>query len=414
MELAVIGISHQQAPIEIREAITFTECKKIKSIITLLDYGISEVVILATCNRSEVYIYAEQVDDKIKKVKQFFQIYSGLTIIIDYLFVKKNRKAISYLFRVSAGLESLVLGEDQILGQVKKAYELARSLGASKKVLNRLFQQSVATAKEIKTKTKISHNPLSMSYIAVKFLKDKVETLKNKNILIIGTGKISKLALNYLMQEEMDTIYIASRSIKKGMELKLKYRNITPLDYDLRYTVLNNVDIVLSATSAPHLVLKKEEMPKLNGSLVVIDIAMPRDIDPNINKLDNISLYNMDFLKSIQHENIENRKRLSSSVQSFIDNEVYAFEEWLEMSSLDPTIKSLNDKCKEVCEESLSYLFNRLELSNKEMKLIDSVLESSLKRLVREPIVNLKQMKDKEKRESCAKVIEELFNIEKA
>lgn len=411
MDLAVIGISHQQAPIDIREAVTFTESKKLKSISMLLDMGIEEVIIIATCNRSEIYVCSHQIDESIKKVKQFFKTYSKLEVISNYVFIKKNEKAIRHLFRVSSGLDSLILGEDQILGQVKTAHELALSIGSSRKVLNRLFQQSIVTSKTVKTKTKISHHPISMSYIAIQFLKEKLVTLKNKKVLIIGTGEISTLAISYLVREEMGAIYVASRKLEKSRKLQHKYIDIVPIDYELRYTMINEVDIVLSATGAPHLVLEKNKFPKLSRPLIVMDIAMPRDVDPHITNINHVSLYNMDVLKNIQLANIESRKKLACSAQGIIDKEVIAFMEWLELSTIDPTIKSLNDRCQEIREQSLDYLFRRLELSAKEKKLIDGVVESALKRLVREPIINLKKIKDKDKRNECIKIVDELFKI---
>ena len=174
MNVAVIGLSHQEAPIEIREMASFSEAKKIEATSMLLDLGIEEVIILSTCNRSEIYIASSTLDEDIKLVKDFYSRYFKSDKISDYIFIKKKDEAINYLYRVCSGLDSIVIGEDQILGQVKDALMTAMELDASKKFMNKLFREAITTAKNIKSTYKISENPLSISYIGVKFLKEKI------------------------------------------------------------------------------------------------------------------------------------------------------------------------------------------------------------------------------------------------
>ena len=411
MEIAVIGVTHHLASVETREVVSFTDSKKMATINDLLDQGIAEVVILSTCNRSEIYICSEQLDEKIAYIQSFFQKFSGISHIETYLFVKKQEAAIKHLFRVSAGLDSIVLGEDQILGQVKEAHEFAMNLGSSKKNLNRLFRQGIVTAKQIKNTTKISEQPLSISYIAVKFLRDKIGTFKNQKILVIGVGEMSSLALAYLVEEKPQAIYLANRNLTKSYQLQERYPTVQPIPYEQRYEILNQVDLVLSATAAPHVILKNEQVPNLNRNLVMMDIALPRDIDPAIGDLEGVQLYDLDILKSIQTTNEKRRQALAEVANEIIYEETITFMEWLELTSLDLTIKSLNDRCLEIQENSLNYLFKKVDLTPKEQQLVEWVMTSALKRLVREPIVNLKQIKDQGKREDYIKLIEELFNI---
>ena len=206
MNIGVVGVNHNLAPINVREAVSFTDTKKIEVINILLDKEIEEVVIISTCNRSEIYINAENIDIKINELSDFYEQYFGVKDINKYLFKKTNLEAIQHLFEVTAGLDSLVLGEDQILGQVRDAHEFCMKLGATKKVFNKLFRDAITTSKEIKTITKISQQPLSISYIGVKLLKEKIGSLEGKNALIVGLGKMNLLTLNHLEEEKIKNI----------------------------------------------------------------------------------------------------------------------------------------------------------------------------------------------------------------
>ena len=206
MNIGVVGVNHNLAPINVREAVSFTDTKKIEAINILLDKEIEEVVIISTCNRSEIYINAENIDIKINELSDFYEQYFGVKDINKYLFKKTNLEAIQHLFEVTSGLDSLVLGEDQILGQVRDAHEFCMKLGATKKVFNKLFRDAITTSKEIKTITKISQQPLSISYIGVKLLKEKIGSLEGKNALIVGLGKMNLLTLNHLEEEKIKNI----------------------------------------------------------------------------------------------------------------------------------------------------------------------------------------------------------------
>ncbi|MBC5998259.1 glutamyl-tRNA reductase [Romboutsia ilealis] len=411
MDIGVIGVNHNLAPISVREKVSFTDTRKIEAINSLLDKDISEIVILSTCNRSEIYIRSNNIEDRIKIVEDFYEEYFNEKNIKPYLFSKSGKQAIDHLFEVTAGLDSIVLGEDQILGQVKDAHEFSMKLGASKKVFNKLFREAVTTSKEIKSTTKISQQPLSISYIGIKLLKDKLGSLENKNALVVGFGKMSKLTMNHLKEEKVNTIYLANRSHGKYEDIGDDFRNVIPIDYNSRYETLKNVDIVVSATASPHTVLKAEEIPKLDHKIFMMDIALPRDIDSKINEFENIEVYDIDDLKKIHDENDSKRNELAMIGRQTIHSKVEEFIEWLDVADIDPTIQSLNEKCFEIRQDTLDYIFRKVDLDSKDQRIIDKMIGSALKRLVREPILNLKQVKDKGKREEYIKLIEELFEI---
>lgn len=411
MNFAVVGVNHNETPIHIRENVSFTDTQEIEGINFLLDNGISEVVVLSTCNRSEIYIYSDDILKKIEIVKDFYEDFFNVDNIKEYLFCKTGQDAIEHVFRVSAGLDSIVLGEDQILGQVKDAHEFSKQLGASKKVFNKLFREAITASKDIKTTTKISHQPISISYIGIKCLKDRLGSLEGKNALVIGIGKMSKLAMKHLEEEKLNSIYVTNRSYEKLQDIQDEYKNLIPIKYEERYSVLEKVDVVISATASPHTVIKKENMPNLSNTLIMMDIALPRDIDKNIDTLENIEVYDIDDLKKISDENDKKRRELACTGELLIDEKIDEFNDWLETIKIDPTIQSLNDKCTDIREDTLDYIYRKLDLNCKEKKIIDKMLTSALKRLIREPILNLKQIKDSGKQEEYIKIVEELFDL---
>jgi len=411
MDIGVVGVNHNLAPISIREGVSFTDLQKIEAINYLLDKEIEEIVILSTCNRSEIYIQSPNIEEKIKVVEDFYQSFFNSSSVKKYLFSKTNREAIEHIYNVTAGLDSIVLGEDQILGQVKDAHDFSMQLGASKKRFNKLFREAITTSKDIKNTTKISQQPLSISYIGVKFLEDKIGSLEGKNALVIGIGKMSKLTMTHLEEEKVNTIYVSNRSHGKIKEIQHEYKNIVPIEYEDRYKVLNDVDVVISATASPHIVVRYEDMPKLKNKVYMMDIALPRDIDPRINDLENVEVYDIDNLKEIHDKNDKKRKELANIGYKMIDSSINEFVEWVDSTQTDPTIESLNDKCLEIREDTLDYIFRKLDLDNREKKIIDKMMTSALKRLIREPIINLKQTKDKGKREEYIKLVEELFEL---
>ena len=413
MNIGVVGVNHNLAPINVREAVSFTDTKKIEAINILLDSEIDEIVILSTCNRSEIYISGENIQQKVDEVANFYKDYFGVKDIEQYLFKKTTLEAIQHLFDVTAGLDSLVVGEDQILGQVKDAHEFCMKLGATKKVFNKLFRDAVTTSKEIKTITKISQQPLSISYIGVKLLKEKMGTLEGKNALIVGLGKMNLLTLNHLEEENVKNIYIANRNIEKTKEIENKFDNIIPIEYSDRHKIIQekSIDIVISATSSPHLVIKYDDMPKLDKKIYIMDIALPRDIDTKLKELNYVELYDIDDLKEIHDKNDIKRNELAQKAQEIIKIKIDEFTEWLDLTFIDPPIQSLNSKCIEIKEDTLEYIFRKIDLNQREQKIIDKMLGSALKRVIREPIINLKQVKNKGQREEYIKVIEDLFEI---
>lgn len=414
MNFAVVGLNHDTATIDIREKVAFTDSKKIEGINKILDLGIDEVVILSTCNRSEIYIsiYDGKINQKIEELKCFYSEFFNIDDIENYLYFKKNEEAVMHLFKVTSGLDSIVLGEDQILGQVKDSHEFSMEIGGSSKVFNKLFREAVSTSKKIKNTLKISEHPLSISYIGVKFLRNKVESFKNKNALIIGLGKMGKLTLKYLLEEEVDNIYMINRNHKKVVDLSKEYSKVKPVDYYDRYKILNDVDILITATTSPHVIIKKDEIKDINKSLTILDLAIPKDVENCVTDIENITLYDIDDLKDISLENENKRKGLSSKAEKIIKEDINEFYNWLKNTKIDPIIKHFNNKCESIHNDTLEYILRKIDLDSRDEKIISTMINSALKRIIRNPILKLKEIEDEEKREKYIEVLKELFEIE--
>lgn len=412
MKVAVIGVNHHKAPIEIREKVAFTESKKIEAIDTLLDKGIKEVIIISTCNRSEIHIVVknECIDRKIDEVMKFYGEFFKLGDIREFLFYKKGIEAVEHIYRVSAGLDSIVLGEDQILGQVKDSLLFSMEMGASKKILNKLFREAVTTAKKIKRDLKISENPLSISYIGVKFLKEKIGSFEDKKVFIIGAGEMGKLALKHVLEENPKKICMTNRSHERLLNLSLEFPEVETVRYEKRFETLETTDILITATGSPHTVISKEDIAGAKD-IHIMDIALPRDVERDVEELSNVHLYDIDDLKKISDENVKKREELAKLAMEMIKVDMEEFIDWAHRIKVDNAIKSLNEKRVVIENDTYDYLNRKLDLSCRERRIVEKMISSALKRMIREPIINLKEIDEEEKRSQYLSVIDDLFEF---
>lgn len=413
MKVAVVGVNHKLAPIKVREKVAFSEAKKIEATDYFLNNGIEEVVILSTCNRSEIYFRSQilSTEDSISLVKNFYKEFFKIENINEFLFELSGKFALEHLYRVTSGLDSIVLGEDQILGQVREAHLFSMEFGASKKLFNKLFKDAVTTAKEVKQSTKISEIPLSISYIGVKYLKQELGTLEGKKALIVGLGEMGRLAFRHLLEEGIEQVYMCNRNHDKVYDLSKEFPEIIPIDYKDRYECLANVDILMTATSSPHTVIKSSEIKSTKPSLYMMDLALPRDIDPKVKELESVTLYDIDDLTKISMENEQKRQELAKTAMFVVKDKVEEFIVWSDSIKVDPVIKSLNKKCQEIEEDTLNYIYRKMNLGNREKKILEKMLSSALSRVIRDPILKLKSIDEDKKREAYIELMGELFEL---
>lgn len=412
MEVAVIGINHNIAPIEVREKVHFSELKKIEGTSSLIEMGIDEVLILSTCNRSEIFIVSSDIDNAITIAIDFYISFFNDTTIEKYIFTKNRNDAVLHIFEVCCGLDSLVIGEDQILGQVKDALQTAIELKGSSKVLNKLFREAITLTKKIKTKTRLSEKPLSISYLGVKKLKENIDNFSDKKVLCIGLGKMGMLALTHLREYEIDKIYIANRNILKSMEISEQMKDVEIVRYENLKDTISEVDILICATSSPNTIINAKDID-INRvkPLYILDLALPRDVDENVEDNENVFLYGIDSLKIESEENQKLRKELLDDSMEVINKSIDEFNSWKLNIKVDPVLESINKKSQHIKEDTLSYIYRKVDLNHREKKIIDKMIESSMKRLLREAILNLKCTREEEKLDEYVDVLKELFEF---
>lgn len=408
MRFGYIGINYKNAPLAIRDKTAFTDVGKLEFFQKAEAFGITQCMILSTCNRSEVFSFYQTMEQK-NAIRQLYLQSFPDTQIEGLLLTLDEEEAIEYLFRIAAGLESLVLGEDQILGQVKDALDFSKAMGYSKKELNKVVRDAITCAKKIKTELRISEKPLSVSYVGIKEL-ERFCGISGKRVLVIGSGKTAALALTYIYEYGAGSVLACSRTFSHAKNLKQDFPDLGIVPYEDRYEAMEYCDIVISATASPHVIVKKEHF-HCTHPVTFLDLAAPRDIDTALGALADVQIFNLDSLYEIVEANQKERMRLTEISRGWIKEAVQETKEWLLSSRMDPTIESLQQRCNEIVEDSYAYLNRKIEFSAREQKIIKKVLNASLHRLLREPIQELKQLDTREKQDAYEKVVKELFQI---
>lgn len=357
--IQMIGIE-KDTPIEIREKVTFGN--HIRDALKIFKgKGINEVVILSTCHRSEVYFYSGEVE--IEEAKEFFKKYFNIGKIVDpYIYSIKGNDVIEHIFRVACGLESMVVGEDQILVQVKDAIEIAQDEKTSGKILNKLFRDAVTLAKKARSETGINDLALSISYIAVKFIQEVFEDIKGKDAFVIGTGEMGQLAIKNLIAKDVN-VYVTNRTHYRAVDLKNEIPEIEVVPYEEKYKRIAISDIVISATDAPHYTIEYHRFKEVycNKKICMVDIALPRDIDPEISSIKGVSLYTLDDLKKTAEINKNKRIGLISIIERMIDDSIKEFNDWFRTLLIEPYIKEINTFAQSVCKTEFERVANKLK-----------------------------------------------------
>lgn len=408
LQFGYIGINYKDAKLEVRDKVSFSDSRKMDFLQQAEMAGIDQCMILSTCNRSELFFFYKEKEE-LEKMQALYRASFPRVDVEKYLKTACGFEAMEYLFRITAGLESLVPGEDQILGQVKDAQEFSRTLGYGGKELNRVVRDAVTCAKKIKTRLKISENPLSVSYIGIRKLREMCK-IKESRVLVIGSGSTAVLAIRYLYEYGAERVVVCSRTLSHAKDLLTEFPELAVIPYEQRYQEIAESDIVISATASPHLVVQKEHAV-LTHRTIFLDLAAPRDIDDGLREDPLVCLVNLDTLEQISSENRMQREKLVEISKEWIKEAVKETEKWLAGSRVDATIESLQQKCDEIVEDSFSYLNRKMDLGKREQKILKKILKASLHRLLREPILELKQLDSGERQEEYQKVVEELFHL---
>lgn len=420
MFLLTLGLNHKTAPVEVREKLTFPE-QTLHDALTRLSKmpAIEGCTILSTCNRTEIYATVLDVKQGMGNVRQFLAdcLQDEICEIDKYIYTHTLYDSVRHLFKVAAGLDSMILGETQILGQVRLAYQRACEHGATNAILNTLFQQAITVGKRVRTETEIDRNAVSISYAAVELGKQIFGSLEGKAILIIGAGKMSELTAKHLVSNGVTNVWVANRSFDKACVLAEHFGG-EAIHFENLFEYMGKADIVISCTAASHYVIIPENIKDVvaqqpDRPLFLIDIAVPRDIHPEVGTIPGVKLYDIDDMQNVVDRNLEERRKEAVKAQKIVEEEITIFLKWLNTQFVTPTIVALKQKGEEIKQVELTKALTKLgNLSEKDKKVISSLAHSIVNQLLHEPIINLKSYANTNHGHLYTEIMQNLFSLE--
>lgn len=418
-EIILIGANHKTAPVELREKLSFSAEETAAALEDFKkDENIKESLVFSTCNRTEI-LYIPEGGDQVEKIIEFVSRFKKLDVkdFRDSLYVLKEEEAIAHLFRVASSLDSMVVGEPQILGQIKDAYRTAIKGNASGVLLNRLLHKSFSVAKRIRKETGIGDNAVSISYAAIELANKIFSELSQKSVMLLGAGEMAELAVEHLISNKVRKIVVANRTFKNAVALAEKF-NGQAVKFEERETALAEVDIIISSTGATDYVMTRDQVKQAmkkrhHNTLFFIDIAVPRDIDPKINSISNAYVYDIDDLKNIVESNMQQREKETIKAERFIEEAVVKFRKWQEGLSVVPTIKALNDKMTSIVDiEFNKTLSNLKNLDAKDIEAIRRMTQAIASRTIHDPIQFLRNTGDHRDDSLYLNVTRHLFKLD--
>lgn len=400
MNTIVVGVNYRTAPVELREKLSFVEAELPKAMKALQkEKSILENTIISTCNRTEIYAVADQIHTGRYYVKRFLANWFNMDIeeLSPHLLIYENDAAIEHLMRVTAGIDSMVLGETQILGQVRDSFLKAQEIGTTGTVFNELFKQAVTLAKRAHSETAIADNAVSVSYAAVELGKKIFGSLKDKHIAILGAGKMGELAIKNLHGSGAGKVTVINRTLSKAEEMARQFGGNAKSMKELQCTLLE-ADILISSTGATDFVIDFELMQfveklRKGKPIFMVDIAVPRDLDPRIGDLPNVFLYDIDDLQGIVEANLAERKRAAEEIGLMIEEEIVSFKEWIATLGVVPLIAQLREKAHHIQSETMVSIENKMpNLTEREKKVLNKHTKSIINQLLKEPILQAKEL----------------------
>lgn len=422
MHTLVVGVNYRSAPVEIREKLSFIEHELPQAMQALKEQkSILENVIVSTCNRTEIYAVVDQLHTGRYYVKHFLAEYFGIPeeAFSQYLFVHEKDEAVDHLFRVTAGIDSMVLGETQILGQVRTSFLAGQDNGTTGTVFNQLFKQAITLAKRAHSETAIGENAVSVSYAAVELGKKIFGSLKNKHVVILGAGKMGELAIKNLQGSGANKITVINRTFENAQTLADKFDgNAKPMS-ELQCALLE-ADILISSTASTEYIVDLELMQfveklRKGKPLFMVDIAVPRDLDPRIGDLPNVFLYDIDDMQGIVEANLAEREQAAKEIGKMIDHEKGEFNDWLTTLGVVPVISALRKKALAIQSETMASIENKMpDLTDRERKVLNKHTKSIINQLLKDPILQAKEMAGTKEAAEQLALFQRIFGIEEA
>ncbi len=417
MNFQLIGVNHKTAPVEVRERLAIPESRMTEALKRLVEHpGVDEGVIFCTCNRVEVLAQTRNGSADLRGfLRDYFQIDPDQ--YEPHLYEYREREAVRHMFRVAASLDSMVVGEPQILGQVKEAYATARALGTVRSNLDQLLTRAFAVAKRVRTETAIGSSAVSVASVAVELAQKIFGSLKGKRVYLVGAGKMSELAARHLLSHGADSIFIANRTYDRALELAAKFSG-EAIHFEELYETCDQGDIIIVSTGAPHILFRPEHgelflSRRKNRPMFFIDIAVPRNVDPQMNKLDGIFVYDMDDLQQAVSSHVANRKQEALTAEAIVASETERF--LIRMQALDvvPTILSLQDHLETIRQAEIDRVRGRLgALTTEQEQAIETLTRGIVKKIMHTPVSTLKTAARDAEATKLIDVVRRLFNLQ--
>ncbi len=416
MNFQVIGVNHNSAPLEVRERLAVTEQQLPDAIRSLVKQpGVDEGMVLSTCNRVEVLTSTKQGAD----LRSFLRSYFGVSAdaLHSHIYEFEQRDAVRHVFRVASSLDSMVVGEPQILGQIKEAYAVARGMGAINSALEALLSRAFAVAKRVRSETAIGSSSVSIASVAVELAEKIFGSLEDKTVYLVGAGKMAELAARHLIAHGAKNIIISNRTHDRAVELADSFGG-QAVPYDRLYDTADNADIVLTSTGAPEPIFRREHGERMlsrrkNRPMFFIDIAVPRNVDPAVNRLDGMFVYDIDDLQSVAANNSAERRKEAERAEKIVELEVDRFASRMKTLAVVPTILSLQEYCETIRQAEIDRIRGKLgSITPEQEAAIEAMTRGIINKLLHTPITTLKSSTAHPEAETIHEMIRRIFNLD--
>ena len=400
MHIVTAGLNHKTAPIQIREGLAISNGDLSDALASLKTLpAVEETMLLSTCNRVELYAVAKDVDAAIKELRQFLMQRNPASApeqLTQHLYFLSDDDAVRHLFRVASSLDSMVMGEPQILGQFKDAMEAAVSQGCTGVVLNKVLKKAISVAKRVRTDTPIGEQAVSVSYAAVELAKKFFQNLADHSVMLVGAGEMGELAGRHLVNHGVTRVMVTTRNFQRAVAFAKQFKG-TPIPFETFKQEMLGADIVICSTGSPHAIITTQDMLKIvrarqNRPLCIIDIAVPRDVEGDVRDIDGVYLFNIDDLQQIVAVNMEERQKAAMTAEIIVQEEVVTMMGWMKTLETVPTIVALKKRGEEIRQGELEKVLARLPgLSGSEREIIEGLASSIVNKLLHRPLVTLKE-----------------------
>jgi len=412
LTLILVGVNHRTAPVHVRERLSAAKLDDLRAL-----PGLDGAAMLSTCNRVEA-IVSTPSEDVLEVIVDWLcaRASAERTELEKHLYVLRHADVVKHLFRVASGLDSMIVGEPQIAGQVREAFTLSRDRGALDTLLSQLFDQTMRVAKKVRTDTGIGEHAVSVPYAAVELAKKIFGELKGLKVLLLGAGEMAELTAEHLAQHDVQHMFVANRALERAQELAARFHGIA-MQYDAVPSQLDDCDIVIASTSAPHYVIERAHIERARATrrlrnLFLIDLSVPRNIDPAIAEVDGAFLYNIDDLQHVADANRELRMQKAHEAEEIVSREVDAFRRRLVAQDAVPTIVELQQRLETIRAAELEKCLRKVgPVTAEQRAAIEMLTTQMINKILHYPILQLKESADEPERESLRRTIRKIFGL---